>query len=214
MFYRLGRSVKDGVIDYLRGIFGAYSRDELDVVNSMYTVKFSKTPEVMVINAWERPGGHIAAPGTRVFPVVLIGEVTGSMSFHGFGANDNMGGFVDYIDSPEGNIVLGGEATYTLTIECVARSGPERDNLADITALYLAHPLFARFLFNKYAFQVAAAPKITGESAIEDVNTDFLMYQTSISLDLAGQWRQVTDKLERLEEIIFSPVYVLPNEDC
>jgi len=190
MYYRSNSFVKMWVANYLKYIFLANKKGALIFSDGSKNIEFSEMPYVGRTLEWE----------PQHLPAVLIDKATTNMVTQSISK--------DFIyearsDDTEQYRYVGGDILIDLNILVRARTMPERENLADIVSLYLAHP-DAKDYFMRHDIAIEKVPSVSGESSVPAPGgLDFPIYICSMSLGVRSQWVQkeaITDP--RLNEII------------
>ena len=187
-WYRGIRFVKDFMVKYLNYIFIAGERDAIVFTDGSKKIEFSSKPQAMKRASWDY----------RVLPVVLVGQATGGLEYVTF-SNDLLG--VSTPNDTDNKYCYGGNIDLTLSLDIRATTIEERDNLVDITAIYLAHP-GAKEYFMRHDIKLPDAPKLGQEQDIKEPNLDFPIYSTSLTIRTITRWQDIVEFNYRLEELL------------
>jgi len=185
MWYRGVRYMKDYLTRYLNYVFIANSKGSIIFTDGTKSIKFSKTPESIKRASWDY----------RVLPAVLVGKATGKMEYLTF-AKDVLKG-----DLNKDKNYDGGGFDIKVSLEVRATTIEERDNLLDITGIYLAHP-DAKDYFLRQGIRLPDAPTIGGEKEIHETAIDYPIYSTEMTLRMMSMWEEERDMEERLLDIL------------
>ena len=187
-WYRGVRFIKDFMAKYLNYIFIANSKENLIFTDGTKKIQFSRMPEAVKRASWEY----------RVLPAVLVGKVTGNLQYITFSKD-----LIHAAGDDETNQVYteGGDFDLTLSLSVRATTIEERDNLVDITAIYLAHP-DAKTYFMKQGLRLPEAPKLGVEEEVKEPTIDFPIYGTNMSIRILSRWQEERPIEERLLNIL------------
>lgn len=223
-FYGFAERAKRDTIDYLSRLFDLYERGYVNFSDGATSVRFSKKPDVRTIEEWKALSENPADPSklqARTYPAVLVGQVSGQLQDLSFtstlpprvatipGGNmiypllsaggQALGSFLDIVDGDgddPNEVVVGGSSELSVELTCVARSSPEAGNLRDVVAMFLAHPFFKALQFSRYGIFSIRAPRLGGEASADDPQSDFKMYERTLSFDVRGDWSSGTIKVQ------------------
>lgn len=173
-YYRGVAFIKDYFVHYFNSIFFAAQKGQILLTNGFKEIKFSDRPHVLRRASWD----------FNKLPAVLIGAVRANYKYMSIAK--------DYLNeagatSTDQYRYYGGDINSTMDIEVRARTIDERDNLVDITCLFLAHP-DAKDFFDKHAIVLKAPPSVGSEKDIFEPKIDHPIYGTSLSIDLVSPW--------------------------
>ena len=188
MWYRGIRFIKDFMCQYLNYIFIANQKGSLIFTDGTKSIQFSRTPEAMKRASWEY----------RVLPAVLVGKVTGGLQYVTFSKD-----LLDTAkaDDTEQTYRDGGDFDVTLTLAVRATTIEERDNLTDITGIYLAHP-DAKDYFLRQGFRLPEAPKLGAETEVKEPTIDYPIYDREMSIRILSRWQEERAIEERLLSVL------------
>lgn len=187
-YFRSVRFVKDFLVKYFTMVFMAHEKGDLLFNDGTKDIDFSRANQVEVIKkgSWDY----------RKLPAVIIGEVNG-----------NVTSFLtkDFISEPDVDDTVqkysyGGDIELTANIEVFASTLEERDNLVDISAIFLSYPAAKDYFLNQY-LKLPTPPRISEGGPVYETNIDHPIYTSTITQDVIGTWRAVEDVGSRLSEI-------------
>ena len=188
MWYRGIRFMKDFMCQYLNYIFIANKKGSLIFTDGTKSIQFSSTPEAVKRASWEY----------RVLPAVLVGKVTGGLQYVSF-SKDLLDRSKD--SDTDQTYRDGGDFDINLTLEVRATTIEERDNLTDITGIYLAHP-DAKDYFLRQGFRLPEAPKLGSELDVREPTIDYPIYGREMSIRILSRWQEERPMEERLLNVI------------
>lgn len=194
VFYRGIWFAKDYIIKYLNYIFIANQKGQLLFTDGTREIKFSSTPTAMKRASWT----------ARVLPAILIGKASGGLQYITF-SKDILKS--DQIQNADGITIdnyttVGGNFDINIGLSVRATTIEERDNLVDITAIYLAHP-DAKTFFEKHYLLLPEAPKLGAENDIHETGIDHPIFETTMSLRIMSRWQEWSKESdERLLNIV------------
>ena len=194
MFYRGIWFAKDYIIKYLNYIFIANQKDQILFTDGTREIKFSDTPIAVKRASWT----------TRFLPAVLVGKASGGLDYITF-AKDRLKS--DHILNADGvtvdnYVTVGGNFDITIGLSVRATTIEERDNLVDITGIYLAHP-DTKDYFERHYLLLPEAPKLGSETDIHETGIDHPIYETTMSLRILSRWQEWSKEADdRLLNII------------
>ena len=125
-YFRGTSFLKTFVVKFFRSIFYAGEKGSLIFTDGTKEISFSGPVEVQKAGSWDY----------RNLPAVLIGATRGTFIPT---LNKDLVRDAQYGDDRQVT-EYGGDIDLSLSIEVVATSIEERDNLLDIVSLYLSHP--------------------------------------------------------------------------
>jgi hypothetical protein len=188
-YYRGVEFVKSYFQHYLEGIYSAAQKGSILLTNGYKEIKFSRTPEVVKRLKLDH----------RNLPAVLIGPIRGEYIYRSI-SKDLLR--IPGITEPDESQYrfYGGDIRMNLDIDIRATSQEERDNLVDVTCLYLAHP-DAKDFFQRHAIVIEKPPSISGEKELYEPAIDMPIYSTTVSISVISVWRIQKTLEDRLEEL-------------
>jgi len=187
-WYRGVRFVKDYTVKYLNLIFLAQQKGSLLLTDGDKKIKFSRTPEAIKRASWD----------FRMLPAVLIGKATGGLKY--VSASKDLLSSAKAGDSNQ-TYRDGGDFDLSISLHVRARSVDERDNLLDITCIYLAHP-DAKDYYLRQGLILPEGPKIGAEREVPKTGIDYPIYETDVSLRVISRWQEERPMEERLLGIL------------
>jgi hypothetical protein len=181
MFYRGIWFAKDYIIKYLNYIFMANQKGQIVFTDGTREIKFSSTPIAVKRASWT----------TRVLPAVLIGKASGGLSYITF-SKDRLKS--DHVLNDDGVTVdnyltVGGNFDINIQLAVRATTIEERDNLVDVTGIYLAHP-DTKDYFERHYLLLPEAPKLGTESDIKETGIDYPIFETTMGLRVISRWQE------------------------
>jgi hypothetical protein len=194
MFFRGVWFAKDYTIKYLNFLFMANQKGQIVFTDGTREIKFSSTPQAIKRASWE----------PRVLPAVLIGKASGGLEYITF-SKDILKS--DHILNDDGVTVdnyttVGGNFDISLQLHLRATTIEERDNLVDVTGIYLAHPDTKDYFQRQYLL-LPEAPKLGSEAEISEPHIDHPIYETTMNLRIMSRWQEWSkEKQDRLLSII------------
>lgn len=205
MWYRGIRFAKDFTAQYLNYIYFANEKGALTFTDGRKEIKFSNRPIAMKRASWD----------FRVLPAVLIGKATGNLKYITFAKDilKSRNTLNDDGQTVDQFIQVGGDFDINISIAVRATTIEERDNLVDITSIYLAHP-DAKDYFERHYLTLPEAPKLSGENDIHEPKIDHPIYETNLSLRILSRWQEEQEpSYDRLLNVIaeVSGYYELEN---
>jgi len=188
MWYRGVRFIKDFMCQYLNYIFIANQKGSLVFTDGTKSIQFSGTPEAIKRASWEY----------RALPAVLIGRVTGGLKYVSFSKD-----LLDTAKSDDTNQTYrdGGDFDINLILDVRATTIEERDNLTDITGIYLSHP-DTKDYFMRQGLRLPEAPKLGTETEIKEPTIDYPIYGREMSIRILSRWQEERAMEERLLSIL------------
>jgi hypothetical protein len=187
-YYRGVAFAKDYMVHYLNSVFKAAAKEAILLTNGYKEIKFSRTPEVIKRMKLDY----------RNLPAVLVGPARAEYIYRSV-SKDLLR--VPEVGDSEGQYnFYGGDIRITLDLDVRSTLQEERDNIADIVCLYLAHP-DAKDFFLRHGIVIEKPPTINGEREIPEPNIDMPSYSTTISVALISVWRIQKVLDDRLAEI-------------
>lgn len=186
MWYRGIRFIKDYLVKYLNYVFIANEKEQILFTDGTKKISFSSTPEALKRASWDY----------RVLPAVLIGKASGSLEYVSF-SKDLLKS--DYDDTEK--YYDGGDFDVSINLQVRATSIEERDNLVDITGIYLAHP-DAKDYFLRHGLRLPEAPRLGTESEVKEPTIDYPIYSTDMSIRVLSRWQESRPMEERLLSIL------------
>jgi hypothetical protein len=188
MWYRGIRFIKDFMCQYLNYIFIANQKGSLVFTDGTKSIQFSSTPEAIKRASWEY----------RVLPAVLVGKVTGGLKYVSF-SKDLLSTAGE--ESTNQTYRDGGDFDVNLSLAVRATTIEERDNLTDITGIYLSHP-DAKDYFLRQGLRLPEAPKLGAETEVKEPTIDYPIYDREMSIRIMSRWQEERDMEERLLSIL------------
>jgi hypothetical protein len=181
MWYRGIRFVKDFLVQYYNYIFMANQKGALLFTDGTKEIKFSRTPVAIKRASWD----------ARNLPAVLVGKASGGMQYVTF-SKDLLKTDVAY--STDGSQATtynsyGGNFDLNINLSIRATTIEERDNLVDIVGIYASHPDTKDYFMNQYLI-LPEAPKLAGESDIQEPGIDHPIYATELSVRVQTRWQE------------------------
>lgn len=181
MWYRGIRFVKDFLVQYLNYIFVAVDKGNLLFTDGTKRIEFSAKPMAIKRASWD----------ARNLPAVLVGKASGAMQYITF-SKDLLK--VDAVPNADGEHIdmyytSGGNFDINIGLSVRARSIEERDNLVDIVGIYLSHPTTKDYFMNQYLL-LPEAPKLAGESDIQEPKIEYPIYATEMSVRVVSRWQE------------------------
>lgn len=189
-WYRGIRFVKDFMVKYLNYIFIAGSRDAIVFTDGSKKIRFSDRPTAVKRASWDY----------RVLPAVLVGQASGGLEYITF-SNDLLRAGVATATASDNKYYYGGNIDLSISLDVRATTMEERDNLVDITAIYLAHP-GAKNYFMRHDIKLPEAPRLGVESEIHEPTIDYPIYSTTLSMRTISRWQDIVEFDYRLEELL------------
>jgi len=188
MWYRGVKFIKDFMCQYLNYIYIANQKGSLLFTDGTKEIKFSSTPVALKRASWD----------ARVLPAILIGKVSGGLQYITFSKD-----LLDSakVDDTNQTYRDGGDFDVTLTFAVRATTIEERDNLADITGIYLAHP-DAKDYFLRQGLRLPEAPKLGAEIDVSEPTIDHPIYDREMSIRILSRWQEERAIEERLLSIL------------
>ena len=188
MWYRGIRFIKDFTCQYLNYIFIANQKGSLVFMDGTKSIQFSRTPEAVKRASWD----------FRVLPAVLISKVTGGLKYVSFTKD-----LLDTAKSDDSEQTYrdGGDFDITLSLEVRATTVEERDNLTDITGIYLAHP-DTKDYFLRQGLILPEAPRLGAENDVKEPTIDYPIYGRDMSIRVLSRWQEERPIEERLLNIV------------
>jgi hypothetical protein len=129
---------------------------------------------------------------------VLVGKATGGLEYVSF-TNDLL--TVSRSGETEQSYKSGGNIDIYLQFSVRATTMEERDNLVDITGIYLSHP-DAKNFFMRHDLKVPEAPKLNSESEIHETGIDYPIYATDMTMRFVSRWEEYAPIQYRLSELL------------
>jgi len=189
--------VKDYMIKYLKMVFYASEKEQLVFTDGHKKIEFSRRPDVLKRASWD----------FRNVPAVILQNVSSTYIQRSIAkdlidvaAYDQTGNPYEDISVMDDKRVVGGDIELVTTWQIWATSIEERDHLADMVCLYLAHPDAKDFLL-KQGVVVAGSPRVSGDREIKEPQIDHPIYGTDLSVTLMGPWRSISDADVTLAEL-------------
>jgi hypothetical protein len=97
---------------------------------------------------------------------------------------------------------VGGNFDITIQLAIRATTIEEKDNLTDITGIYLAHP-DAKDYFMRHYLLLPDAPKLGTETDVSEPTIDHPIYETTMNLRVISRWQEwSTTQVARLLNVI------------
>jgi len=197
-YFRGIRFIKDYIRKYLLSIFYAAKKEQITFTDGYKHIKFSRDVEVIKRASWD----------FRKIPAVLIGDARVEYQVKSIAKdfvdesqyNETGNPFNDVVPQTDQR-VSGGDISITLSLDIRATTTEERDNLADIVCLYLAHPDAKDYLL-KQGIAIEGAPSVSGEKEIAEPNTDYPIYSSMLTVRFITPWRTYMDADPTLEAIL------------
>jgi len=180
--------MKDFMCQYLNYIFIANEKESLIFTDGTKSIQFSRTPEAVKRASWEY----------RVLPAVLVGKVTGGLQYVSF-TKDLLD--TAKADDTDQTYRDGGDFDINLSLDVRATTIEERDNLTDITGIYLSHP-DAKDYFLRQGLRLPEAPKLGAESEVKEPTIDYPIYAREMSIRILSRWQEERAMEERLLSIL------------
>jgi len=189
-FFRGITFAKDYLVKYLKYVFLAEEKGQLNFIDGTKKMEFSSRPMIMKYLSWTG----------RELPAILIGSASGDYQFMSIAK--------DIVDAPtegeSGDVrEVGGEISLNVDLTIIATSIPERDKLVDIVGIFLSHP-DAKDYFYQHDLLLPGGPSVRAESTIELPNIDHPVYSTSMNIRVIGNWRAKESEDLKLLKIITS----------
>jgi len=194
MYYRGVWFAKDYLVRYLNYLFMANQKGQIIFTDGTREIKFSSTPQAIKRASWT----------PRVLPAILIGKASGGLSYVTF-SKDKLKS--DQILNDDGVTVdtyatVGGNFDVSIQLHIRATTVEERDNLVDITAIYLAHPDTKDYFQNQYLL-LPEAPKLGSESDVSETGIDHPIFETTMNIRIISRWQEWSkDENDRLLNVI------------
>jgi len=183
--YRITERPKKHFIEFFQALFDLYDKGKLSLDDGYYKIAFAQTPQCRSIDNYDE----------KYMPIILVG--TSSTSTKDSGINK----FKDYYTDPISGLVssvYSGFANVTLNFQIRARSEDERNNLADIVAMYLDSYDMKQTFLTKYGVRIIGAPSLTGEAVEDDPQTNAKMFVTNISQVMESDYEEGVDIVDTL----------------
>jgi len=191
-YFRGIRFIKGYLIKYLQAVFYAAEKGQLILTDGTKKIEFSRSVWVGSGLSWEEQN----------LPAVLIGG--GRAEFPPLSISKSL------TDITDDEIVVddswrhyGGHIIVNLDLSIRAKTIVERDNLSDITCLYLSHP-DAKDFFGQQNIVIHSHPTVGGDANEPLPKIDLPpVYISNLSFGLTGQWdyrEEITEA--RLETIV------------
>jgi hypothetical protein len=181
MLYRGIWFAKDYITRYLNYVFLANQKGQIVFTDGTREIKFSSTPIAIKRASWT----------IRELPAVLIGKASGGMKYITFAKDllkeDNV--ISDSGEEVEQYTTVGGDFDITIQLAIRATSIEEKDNLVDITGVYLAHP-DAKDYFMRHYLVLPDAPTLGAETEIKEPSIDHPIYETTMNLRVMSRWQE------------------------
>jgi hypothetical protein len=195
MRYRGIQFLKDYTVKYLNACFMAHAKGVLLFTDGTRAMEFSKMPIAVRAYSWV----------SQDLPAVLVGSASGAFEERGF--SENL--ILNEGEDPTGvNEYLGGDIQLDLELIVRARTGVERDNLADMTCILLSKRT-AKAYFLLQDIKIPKPPTIGGETEVNEPAIDFPVYDVRLSLQLESGWIEWSELDERLIDIVTDPDFVV-----
>jgi hypothetical protein len=183
-WYRGIRFAKDFITRYLNLIFKANEKGNLLLTDGTKEIKFSSTPLAIKRASWD----------ARVLPAVLIGKASGNLQYVSF-TKDHLK-TTNVLDDDGEHVAeylsVGGDFDISISLSVRATTIEERDNLLDITCIYLAHPDAKDYFLGHYLI-LPEAPRLTGESDIKETAIDHPIFASDFTLRVKSRWQEYTE---------------------
>ena len=154
------------------------------------SIQFSSTPEAVKRASWD----------FRILPAVLISKVTGGLKYVSFTKDLLDRAKEDDADSDQ-TYRDGGDFDLTLSLEVRATTVEERDNLTDITGIYLSHP-DTKDYFLRQGLILPEAPRLGAEVDVKQPTIDYPIYGREMSIRILSRWQESRPMEERLLNIV------------
>lgn len=186
-YFRGVRFIKSFTVKFLRSIFYAEQKNALVFFDGTKEIEFSNPVHVEKAGGWDY----------RNLPAVLVGAARGT-----FVPSLNK----DLINDPDVDAArqvteFGSDIDLSLSIEVLATSLEERDNLLDIVSIYLSHP-DAKDYFLKQNIRFKAGVTISEGGTRHQPDIQQPVYYSTVDVDLATSWRAEEEVGSRLSDII------------
>ena len=186
-YYRGVRFLKSFTVKFLRSIFIAAEKGALVFTDGTKEISFSRPVEVQKAGSWDY----------RNIPAVLIGATRGT--------------FIPYlnkdlVNAPDEDATrqvteFGGDIDLSLSIEVLATTIEERDNLLDIVSIYLSHP-DAKDYFLQQNLRFKAGVSISEGGVRHQPDIQQPIYYSTVDVDISTSWRAEEEIGSRLADII------------
>lgn len=187
-YYRGIAFIKDYFYRYYTGLFRAATKGVIQLTNGFQEIKFSVEPTVVK----RVPQDHRPA-----LPYILIGPVRAEYIYRSVSK--------DFLRDPdvadaEQYRVYGGDIRLTLDLSVWGNSQDERDNVADVVCLFVAHP-DAKDFFLRHNIVIEKPPSMSGEKEVYEPGIDHPIHTATVSLPLIGCWQIKTPISYRFQEL-------------
>lgn len=188
-YFRGVQFVKDYMIKYLKTVFYAAEKEQILFTDGHKRIEFSRLPHVTKRASWD----------FRDIPAVILERVNTTyitrsiakdlIDVAAYGERGNPYNDIADMDNIR---AVGGDIELVTGWQVWARSIEERDKLADIVSIYLAHPDAKDYLL-KQGIVVSSPPRVSGDREIKEPDTDHPIYGTDLSVTVVGPWRAISD---------------------
>jgi hypothetical protein len=179
MWYRGIRFTKNFIGRYLTYIFYAHEKGDILFTDGTKSLEFSSRPQIVKRASWT----------ARELPAILIGKVRGGTKYVSFTKDKLRVQAADEGDNVYEYHTVGGNFDLRVELAVRASTVEERDNLVDITAVYLSHP-DAKDYFHKHYLLLPDPPTISGERDILEPKIDHPIYETAMELRVLTRWQE------------------------
>lgn len=186
-YYRGCSFLKSFVVKFLRSIFYAEQKGALVFFDGTKEISFSDPVHVEKTGSWDY----------RNVPAVLIGATRGTFIPY---LNKDLVNDPDETETKQ-STEFGGDIDLSLSIEVLATSLEERDNLLDIVSIYLSHP-DAKDYFLKQNLRFRAGVTISEGGTRHQPDLQQPVYYSTIDVDISTSWRAEEEVGSRLADII------------
>lgn len=201
--FRISERTKKHFIDFFQKLFVLYTENKVTFDDSYKKIVFSKPPKCLSIDNYD----------FKYYPIVLVG--ISSISSRDCSINK----FKDYYTDSIGVVssVYGGFAETNLNFQIRARSGDERNNLADIVLMYLDSVDVKKTFARDFGIRILGSPSITGESSEDDPQTNVKNFVINLSQKFESDYEEgidITDTLGNTGLTVSNVVAYTPIVHC
>lgn len=180
MYFRLSNDVRNIFIQFFQKLFALYSENKITFVDGRNKIDFTVFPKCLDMDTFD----------FKYFPSLLIGLAPGyfkDVHFNKFRGLD--------VTDTEGSKIYGGVVELTLTFQVYATTREDRNNLADLTSVYLTKYDTKALFEQQYGIRLTT-PSLSGDFAEDDPQTNLKMFYTNISLPVHVDFEDQTEILD------------------